>query len=147
MHVLVTGAAGMLGRKLVESFAERGAPGGRTLDALTLIDVVEPQAPAGVAGRTVARAADIAAPRVAEALIASRPDLVVHLAAVVSGEAEADFDKGYRINLDATRSLFDAIRAEISPPATGRGWCSPRRSPYSAGPSPKRSGTSSSPRR
>jgi nucleoside-diphosphate-sugar epimerase len=112
MHILVTGAAGMLGRKLVESFAERGAPGGRTLDALTLIDVVEPQAPAGIAGRTAARAADIAAPGVAAAMIASRPDLVVHLAAIVSGEAEADFDKGYRINLDATRSLFDAIRVE-----------------------------------
>ncbi len=112
MHVLVTGAAGMLGRKFVESFAERGGPDGRTVDALTLIDMVEPKAPAGVPGRMVARATDIAAPGVAEAMIATRPDVVVHLAAIVSGEAEADFDKGYRINLDATRSLFDAIRAE-----------------------------------
>lgn len=43
-------------------------------------------------------------------LIADRPDLIFHLAAIVSGEAEADFDKGYRINLDGTRHLLDAIR-------------------------------------
>ena len=43
-------------------------------------------------------------------LVASRPDLIFHLAAIVSGEAEADFDKGYRINLDGTRLLFEAIR-------------------------------------
>jgi nucleoside-diphosphate-sugar epimerase len=111
MHILVTGAAGMLGRKLTDSFARSGGPGGRTIDALTLVDVVEPQAPADLAGRTVVRAADIAAPGVAAAMIAGGPDTVFHLAAIVSGEAEADFDKGYRVNLDATRALFDAIRS------------------------------------
>ena len=110
MHALVTGAAGMLGRKLTESLARLGLPGGAAVDALTLIDVVEPKAPAGFSGKTVARATDIAAAGVAEAMIATQPDLVFHLAAIVSGEAEADFDKGYRINLDATRGLFDAIR-------------------------------------
>ena len=45
-------------------------------------------------------------------MIAERPDVVFHLAAIVSGEAEADFDKGYRINLDGTRLLFEAIRQE-----------------------------------
>ena len=50
-------------------------------------------------------------PREAAKLVASRPDLIFHLAAVVSGEAEADFEKGTRINLDGTRYLFDAIRA------------------------------------
>ena len=44
-------------------------------------------------------------------MVAGRPDLIFHLAAIVSGEAEADFDKGYRINLDATRQMFEAIRA------------------------------------
>ncbi len=111
MHVLVTGAAGMIGRKLVESFAKSGGPGGASIEMLTLIDVVEPAAPAPLAARTVARATDIAAPGVAEAMIAGAPDVIFHLAAIVSGEAEADFDKGYRINLDATRSLFEAIRA------------------------------------
>ena len=53
---------------------------------------------------------DFAIPGVAEKLVAGRPDVIFHLAAIVSGEAELDFDKGYRINLDGTRMLFDAIR-------------------------------------
>jgi len=53
---------------------------------------------------------DLSAPGEAEKLVAGRPDLFFHLAAIVSGEAEADFEKGYRINLDGTRRLFEAIR-------------------------------------
>src|SRR6202012_3530828 len=53
---------------------------------------------------------DFAVPGAAEKLIAGRPDVIFHLAAIVSGEAEADFDKGYRINLDGTRLLLEAIR-------------------------------------
>src|SRR5688572_18381353 len=55
---------------------------------------------------------DLSAPGEAAKLVAKRPDLIFHLAAIVSGEAEADFDKGYRINLDGTRYLFEAIRQE-----------------------------------
>jgi D-erythronate 2-dehydrogenase len=55
---------------------------------------------------------DLSAPGEAEKLVASRPDLIFHLAAIVSGEAEADFEKGYRINLDGTRLLFEAIRKQ-----------------------------------
>jgi nucleoside-diphosphate-sugar epimerase len=53
---------------------------------------------------------DLSAPGEAEKLVAARPDLIFHLAAIVSGEAEADFEKGYRINLDGTRRLFEAVR-------------------------------------
>ena len=56
-------------------------------------------------------ASDFTEPGEAARLVAGRPDLIVHLAAIVSGEAEADFDKGYRINLDGTWRLFEAIRA------------------------------------
>jgi nucleoside-diphosphate-sugar epimerase len=49
-------------------------------------------------------------PGEAEKLIAAKPDMIFHLAAIVSGEAEADLDKGYRINLDGTRFLLDAIK-------------------------------------
>ncbi len=111
MHILITGAAGMLGRKLTDSLVKSGELGGRPVDALTLVDVVEPEAPARFSGKASARAADIAAPGASEAMLEGRPDLIFHLAAIVSGEAEADFDKGYRINLDATRQLFDAVRA------------------------------------
>jgi nucleoside-diphosphate-sugar epimerase len=57
-------------------------------------------------------AVDIAAPYIAPKLVAERPDLIFHLAAIVSGEAEADFDKGYAINLDGTRYLLEAIRQQ-----------------------------------
>ena len=58
------------------------------------------------------QAVDVSDPTVAPKLAAKRPDLIFHLAAIVSGEAEADFEKGYRINLDGTRYLFEAIRQE-----------------------------------
>jgi nucleoside-diphosphate-sugar epimerase len=56
------------------------------------------------------RAADLADPGVAEKAVSERPDVIFHLAGVVSGEAELDFEKGYRVNLNGTRALFEAIR-------------------------------------
>jgi D-erythronate 2-dehydrogenase len=112
MHILIIGAAGMVGRKLTDSLVRSGGLGGRQLTQLTLVDVIEPAQPAGFTGKAVARAADISAPAEASRIVAARPDVIFHLAAIVSGEAEADFDKGYRINLDGTRHLFDAIREE-----------------------------------
>ncbi len=110
MHVLVIGAAGMIGRKLVARIAADGGIGGRKVDKLSLVDVVPPEMPPGFTGK--AWAADISSPGEAVQMVAGRPELIFHLAAIVSGEAEADFDKGYRINLDGTRLLFEAIRAE-----------------------------------
>jgi len=110
MHILITGAAGMIGRKLTERLARNGAVVGRPIDRLTLTDVVAPVRPAGYAGALEIVASDIAAPGEAARLVAGRPDIVFHLAGVVSGEAELDFDKGYRVNLDGTRALLEAIR-------------------------------------
>ncbi|WP_046865244.1 D-erythronate dehydrogenase [Microvirga massiliensis] len=110
MHILVLGAAGMVGRKLLERLARDGHLGGREITRATLHDVVEPSAPDGASFQTEASASDFAQPGEAERLIAGRPDVIFHLAAIVSGEAEADFEKGDRINLDGTRFLFDAIR-------------------------------------
>ena len=110
MHVLVIGAAGMIGRKLVARIVSDGAIGGRKVERLSLVDVIAPESPAGI--ETKAWAADISAPGEAGRMVAARPDLIFHLAAIVSGEAEADFEKGYRINLDGTRLLFEAIRQE-----------------------------------
>lgn len=61
-------------------------------------------------GKAVLESGDRSAAGEAERIVAKRPDVIFHLAAIVSGEAELDFDKGYRINLDGTRHLFDAIR-------------------------------------
>ncbi len=103
-NVLIIGAAGMIGRKLTERLAKR-PPG-----SVTLHDVVPTEAPSGLVARIVA--SDLSMPGEAEKLVAGRPDLIFHLAAIVSGEAEADFEKGYRINLDGTRRLFEAVRME-----------------------------------
>jgi D-erythronate 2-dehydrogenase len=112
MHILIIGAAGMVGRKLTERLARDGRIGSTPIDQLSLIDVVAPDKPKGFSGKVATEAADLANRGVAEKLVATRPDIIVHLAAIVSGEAEADFDRGYRINLDATRALFEAIRQE-----------------------------------
>ncbi len=112
MHILVIGAAGMVGRKLTDRLVADSHIAERAIDALTLVDVVEPAAPTGFSGRVETITADLSAPGAAETLAQRRPDLIYHLAAIVSGEAEADFDKGYRINLDGTRFLFEAIRQE-----------------------------------
>ncbi|HQZ13566.1 MAG TPA: SDR family oxidoreductase [Devosia sp.] len=110
MKVLVIGAAGMIGRKLVDRLVKDPALSGKAISHLTLTDIVEPVAPAGWTGGLTRKTSDLSAPGVAAALIAERPDVIFHLAAVVSGEAEADLEKGYRINLDGGRSLFEAIR-------------------------------------
>ena len=111
MHVLILGAAGMIGRKLTARLVADGNVGGRGIDRLTLADVVAAAEPAGAAGTAEGVVADLAVPGAAERLVDDRPDMIFQLAAVVSAEAEADFDKGYRVNLDGTRALLDAIRA------------------------------------
>src|SRR5262245_22325073 len=89
----------MVGRKLVACLAADGELGGRPVEQVTEADVAGPEP------------ADLSEPGVAERLVADRPDVIFHLAAVVSGEAEADFEKGYRVNLDGMRLLLEATRA------------------------------------
>ena len=110
MHVLVLGAAGMVGRKLSERLLRDGHLGKRDITRLTLQDVVAPAKPEKAGFPVDVVAGDFAVPGFAEKLVADRPDVIFHLAAIVSGEAEHDFDKGYRINLDGTRMLLDAVR-------------------------------------
>lgn len=110
MHILVLGAAGMVGRKLTERLLRDGRLGKRDITKMTLQDVVAPATPAKTGFPVDTVTCDFAVPGIAEKLVADRPDVIFHLAAIVSGEAELDFDKGYRINLDGTRMLFDAIR-------------------------------------
>ncbi len=105
MHILILGAAGMLGRKLTNAIVAGGLPATR----LTLVDVVAATPPEGISASALA--VNLADPGVAPRLVADQPDLIFHLAAIVSGEAEADFDKSYTVNLDASRALLEAIRA------------------------------------
>jgi len=94
----------MIGRKLTERLVKDGG-----LDELLLHDVVA-AAPPAAPFKIRSVVSDLSTPGEAEKLVAGKPDLIFHLAAIVSGEAEADFEKGYRINLDGTRLLFEAIR-------------------------------------
>lgn len=112
MHILVIGAAGMVGRKLIQALVRDGGLGGRPIERFTLADVVAADKPDGFSGEVDSFAVDLSAPDVAGKLVVGRPDVIFHLAAIVSGEAEADFEKGYRINLDGTRLLLEAIRLE-----------------------------------
>ncbi|MEL6623143.1 MAG: D-erythronate dehydrogenase [Pseudomonadota bacterium] len=109
MKVLIIGAAGMIGQKLMARLLEDVALNGRAIDHLTLFDVVAPNVPENTPFPIQALTGDLPAEGEAARLIAGRPDVIFHLAAIVSGEAEADMAKGYRINLDGTRQLLDEI--------------------------------------
>jgi nucleoside-diphosphate-sugar epimerase len=111
LKVLVIGAAGMIGRKLMERLALDGALGGEKIEGARCVDIVAP-APLKAPFPILSEACDIAAPYVPPKLIADRPELIFLLASIVSGEAEADFEKGYGVNLDGTRMIFEAIRRE-----------------------------------
>src|SRR5262249_57039648 len=111
MHTLITGAAGMIGRKLTERLVVDGVRHGQPIDKLTLVDIVAPARPASFSDHVKTRAADLAEPGAAAKAVSERPDVIFHLAGVVSGEAEVDLEKGYRVNLDGSRQLLDAIRA------------------------------------
>ncbi len=110
VQILVVGGAGMIGRKLVERLARDGVVRGERISHLSLVDVVEPAVPADAPFGIDTVVADLAENGVARDLAADRPDLIFHLAAVLSAEAEAELEKGYRVNLDGTRLLLDAVR-------------------------------------
>src|SRR3954453_15074742 len=101
----------MVGRKLTERLLRDGRLGDREITRMTLHDGVAPTKPADASIPISILTSDFADPATAAPLVAHRPEVIFHLAAIVSGEAELDFDKGYRINLDGTRHLIDAIRA------------------------------------
>jgi nucleoside-diphosphate-sugar epimerase len=112
MHVLITGGAGMLGRKLAQRLIQDRRIGEQEITKLTLADITTPKGLPKFEGAYAEYAMDMGDPGSAETLIQERPDFIFHLAAVVSGEAEADFEKGYHVNLDSTRYLLEAIRAQ-----------------------------------
>ncbi|MBO0753659.1 MAG: SDR family oxidoreductase [Bradyrhizobiaceae bacterium] len=110
MHILITGAAGMIGLKLTARLGRDGALNGTAIDRFTLTDVVPAPAPEASAATDIVTC-DLASAGCAEHLVAGRPDVIFHTAGVVSAEAELDFEKGYRSNLDGMQALLEAIRA------------------------------------
>ncbi len=102
----------MVGRKLAEHLITEGSLGGKTISTLHAVDVVSPALTVRDGGPSLELGtANVASEADVKALVASKPDVIFHLAAIVSGEAEVEFEKGYAINLDGTRYLLEAIRA------------------------------------
>ena len=119
MRIVITGGAGFLGRRLGLQLLQRGtltdAQGRlREIAHIVLLDVVPATLPADP--RLVAVAGDLADAAVVERAVTRDTDTVFHMAAVVSGQAEADFDIGMRVNLDATRLLLERCRKLAAPP-------------------------------
>ncbi|MBU66734.1 MAG: NAD-dependent epimerase [Cupriavidus sp.] len=111
MNVLITGGAGFLGLQLARLLLQRGALqlDGKAvaIDRLTLLDVVAPQIDDA---RVRVVTGDLSDPAVLAQAIDRDTGAIFHLAAVVSGQAEADFDLGMRVNLDASRALLETCR-------------------------------------
>jgi D-erythronate 2-dehydrogenase len=110
MKVLIIGGAGMVGRKLAERLAKDGRIGSHDISELSLYDVVTPTAPTGAKFAVKTATGDLPAKGETDKLVAAKPDVIFHLAAIVSGEAEQEFDKGYRINLTGTLNLLESVR-------------------------------------
>ena len=119
MKIVITGGGGFIGFKLAKALLARGTLAAERIARLTLVDQVFP-ADLPKDPRLAALAGDISDPGFAARAIAADTTSIFHLAAVVSGAAEADFDLGMRVNLGGMRAVLDQARrifdAGVHPP-------------------------------
>jgi D-erythronate 2-dehydrogenase len=117
--IVITGGSGFLGQRLARELLRRSEAalktGQKSADRVVLVDVTRPQTE--IADARVSFAfGDDADPEFIRETLSDDTDGIFHLAAVVSGAAEADFDLGMRVNLDGTRTLLEACRRLPRPP-------------------------------
>lgn len=120
MKVLITGGAGFIGQRVLSALLQRGsvpdADGNeRSIERIRVSDIAQPSKAMPNDPRIETVIGDFTAPGAAAELVGGDTNLVIHLAAVVSGQAEADFDLGMRVNLDGTRAMLEACRALPKP--------------------------------
>src|SRR5438067_13014977 len=115
MRIVITGGCGFLGRRVALKLLAEDSPLG-PVDELVLFDSAPSALPLPEDRRLVLLTGDIADRETVVSVITRGTDAVFHLAAIVSSQAEADPDLGYRVNLDGTRAVLDACRALGSTP-------------------------------
>ncbi|MGI8936408.1 MAG: D-erythronate dehydrogenase [Phormidesmis sp.] len=108
MHILITGGAGFLGQRLARQLLKDSS-----LRTLILTDLVPPPVPLDDA-RVTSIQANLTDPQSAQRLVTPKTTAVYHLAAVVSAQAEANFDLGMAVNCDGTRHLLEAVRHQAA---------------------------------
>lgn len=111
MKLLITGGGGFVGARLARTLLRRGTLDGKPIERMVLADIAPPPADLLADPRVEARTGTLLSQT--EALRTEHFDGVFHLASAVSGECEADFELGLRSNLDSTRALLDALRANV----------------------------------
>ena len=122
MRVVITGGAGFLGKLLAAKILERGALTDvsgqlRDVSELVLVDMAAAQGESWITDKRVSQViGDVADHNVLAQAMTANTASVFHLAAVVSGQAEADFDIGMRVNVDSTRTLLELTRTLPTPP-------------------------------
>lgn len=115
MRILIIGGGGFVGQKLANRFADKVTMRGADITHLALADITEPKA-VGADFEVTTHVLDIAERNQVDALISQQWDVIYHLAAIVSAQAEADFVAGMRTNFFGTFNLFEACRMQINTP-------------------------------
>ena len=112
MKILIMGGAGMIGQKLLNLILKKEEINNEKISEITLFDIIDAPYPQNSMISIKSTSGDISDEKVSKNLISSKPDIIFHLAAIVSGQAEQEFDLGWNINAKGSWGLFEAIRQQ-----------------------------------
>ena len=112
MEVLILGAAGMVGQKLLNKLIIKKSINGKEIKKFKLFDIVKAPFPNDINFEVEVITGDISKKEMSKSLLSSKPEIIFHLAAIVSGQAEEEFDLGWNINTKGSWGLFEAIRQQ-----------------------------------
>ena len=112
MKILIMGGAGMIGQKLLNLILKKEEISNEKINEITLFDIIDAPYPQDTNILINSTSGDISDEKVSKNLISFKPDIIFHLAAIVSGQAEQEFDLGWNINAKGSWGLFEAIRQQ-----------------------------------